>query len=640
MPPDTDVAASHLMKDNEGGPNPWKFIPLMYLMQAMPVAVIQELSSVFYKDLGVEDSLIATWTSIVALPWSLQFLLGPLVDLSAKKRQWIRAGQLIMVALFALLPFLMLPGNKGFSASLIFLGAFAFVSAMTNIATDGFYMLTNSKETQANFAGVQTAFFRFGRLLCIALVPFLVGKMMVFSPVTVQTTGSLRFAVKGNGEKEKSYLNQATFTISQGELTTTKGQRLLDDKDKPIIIPGIANEFEVQNGVVRFGETRVPIGLYRLGKLVTEKPEDGSWQPTKYPTVSQNDTFEGASGKRKIPAPLAWMLSLFSVALIYAISAVGLRQTLPESHLDQGPSDTQKAQFRPNLIRTLAILGLYGSGYFSASALWKLAVHPIGLARKVEAWTLKDATFFGFEFSKMPAINAELIQLSICLPLSISLVLFLRKSLKGTEMQETFTSFLRQPGIIPILFFMLFYRFAEAMVAKMSVLFLKADLDKGGLALDNTQIGLIKGAIGVAGIICGGIVGGLLVGKLGLKKGFWIIAALMHIPIVLYVYAAYARPSSMPVIGAIDFIDQFGYGLGYAGYTVYLMRIAQRGNHRTAHYAFGTGLGATFIALSGILGGVIQSAGQENGYKYVFLAALLFSIPGLITLKFIPHDDE
>ena len=85
-------------------------------------------------------------------------------------------------------------------------------------------------------------------------------------------------------------------------------------------------------------------------------------------------------------------------------------------------------------------------------------------------------------------------------------------------------------------------------------------------------------------------------------------------------------------------MDQFGYGLGFAGYMVYLMRVAQRGNHRTAHFAIGTGLGATFIALSGIIGGQILSA-SNNNYKTTFAAALLFAIPGLLTLAFIPHDE-
>ena len=78
--------------------------------------------------------------------------------------------------------------------------------------------------------------------------------------------------------------------------------------------------------------------------------------------------------------------------------------------------------------------------------------------------------------------------------------------------------------------------------------------------MSNSQFGLVKGTIGVAGMICGGIVGGIVAGKLGLKRGFWIIALLMHLPILLYLYAAIAQPSNIYAIGFVDFMDQFGYG--------------------------------------------------------------------------------
>ena len=639
MSPDTDVLKPGQFQNDPNQPKPWQFVPLLYLLQAMPVAVVQELSSVFYKDLGIADSAIATWTSIVALPWSLQFLLGPLVDLSAKKKQWILHGQIAMVIMLAILPFFILPGAGAFSASLVFLGAFAFVSAMTNIATDGFYMLSMSKEGQASFAGVQTAFYRFGRLLCIALVPMIVGRLMQFNEVKITTGGSLRFAVKGGADKEKYYLNSATFHVNQGELITPDGKKLLDNADKPIQIPGVANDFNIQNGELQIGKDKTQIGLYRMGKLATDNPEEGSWQPTKFPTPSQTDIFEGSAAKRAVPANLAWTLSLFSIALIYLGSIVAVRKQLPNPALDMGPSETQKSEFVPNLVRTLGILGFYGTTYFTLSATWKLFANAIGGPMNQKGWMLpKQALFLGIE-TTLSGIAAEMIQLAFCLPMAVGLFLWLRSSIRGTEMGEAFSSFFRQSGIIPILFFMLFYRFAEAMVTKMSVLFLKGDHSMGGLALDNTAIGLVKGAIGVAGIICGGIIGGILVSRLGLKKGFWMIAIMMHLPILLYIIAALTKPSSIAIIATIDFIDQFGYGLGYAGYTVYLMRIAQRGQHRTAHYAIGTGLGATFIALSGILGGVIQANGGANGYIHVFVAALLFGIPGLITLAFIPHDE-
>lgn len=622
-------------------PNPWKFVPLLYIMQAIPVTIISELSAIFYKDLGIPNQSIATWTSIIALPWSLQFLLGPLVDLSAKKRKWVLMGQLILTMCLAIAPFFLLPGSSAFIASLVFLGASAFVSAMTNIATDGFYLLAFQKETQAAFAGVQTACYRAGRMLCLAVVPILVGFFMKFNTLSVETGGNLYFTVKGPSDKAPVLVKSGKFHLDQGELVNERKQKLLDEKGEPVAIPGTENAFNVQNGALEFGSTKVQLGLFQLGKVISEKPEDSSALKTTFPTTDSKDTFKGGEAHRWVPAPFAWFVSLLCVALLYGMLMLPTRKLIPDVAQDVEPTEDQRGQFKGNLLRTFAILAFYASAYFSVSALWKLFANT--LSGRFAGWALpKEAVMFDIP-TGWSGVTGEIIQFAVMAPVAVGLVVFLRKSLKGTDMGEAFSSFFRQSGIIPILCFLTFYRFSEAMVAKISVLFLKDDLLKGGLALDNSQFGLVKGVVGVAGIICGGIVGGIVASKLGLRKGFWLIALLMHLPILLYIYAAFAQPSSMAVIGFVDFMDQFGYGLGYAGYAVYLMRVAQRGNHRTAHFAIGTGLGATFIALSGIIGGVILAAASGpngNGYKTTFAAALLFAIPGLITLAFIPHDEE
>ena len=616
-------------------PNPWKYVPLLYVLQAIPVTIISDLSAVFYKDLGVPNQMIATWTSIIALPWSLQFLLGPLVDLSAKKRKWILMGQAILTVCLSLAPFFLLPGAAAFVASLIFLGGSAFVSAMTNIATDGFYMLSMPKVTQASFAGVQTASYRAGRLICLAMVPFLVGYFMRFDPVKLETGGNLYFTVKGTSDKTPVFVKTGTFHLEQGELLNESEKKLFDFKGEPIAVPGTENAFNIQNGALEFGKSRVQLGLYQMGKNFSDKPEDSTARATTFPTRDTKDTFSGGQANRKVPATVAWFVSLMSIAILYGALMFPTRKLVPEAPEDTEPTESQRGQFAGNLSRTLAILGFYAATYFSVSAVWKLVANS--LSTTFLGWALPEKAMVFDNPIGFSGVTAEIIQFAIGVPVAIGLVLFLRKSLKGTEMGEAFSSFFRQSGIIPILCFLTFYRFSEAMVAKMSVLFLKDDLAKGGLALSNSQFGEIKGVVGVAGIICGGIIGGILASKIGLKKGFWVIAFLMHLPILLYLYASMAQPSSMAAIGTVEFVDQFGYGLGYAGYAVYLMRVAQRGNHRTAHYAIGTGLGATFIALSGIIGGVIQAS---SSYKVTFFAALLFAIPGLLTLAFIPHDEE
>ena len=43
--------------------NPWLFVPLLYFMQAIPVTIVQEVATVFYKDMGIENEAITRWTS-------------------------------------------------------------------------------------------------------------------------------------------------------------------------------------------------------------------------------------------------------------------------------------------------------------------------------------------------------------------------------------------------------------------------------------------------------------------------------------------------------------------------------------------------------------------------------------------------
>ncbi len=621
--------------------NPWKFVPLLYILQAIPVTIISDLSAIFYKDLGVSTQSIGVWTSVIALPWSLQFLLGPLVDLSAKKRQWVLMGQFILTICLAAAPFLILPGASAYVVSLIFLAGTAFVSALTNIAMDGYYMLAMTKKAQASFAGVQSAFYRGGGLLCTALVPFLVGTFMQFSPVSIVTSGNLYVAVKSPNEKQTSYLKQGEFHLSQGELVTPEGYKLIDKLGKVITIPGTVNAFVIQNGVVQYDKHTYPLALYQMGKVISNNPDESTARGTPFPTGNPRDTFTGGQAHRSVTAPFAWFVALLCIAIIYGLLMLACRRFLPEAPLDKEPTEAQRGEFRVNLRRTIEILAFYAFAYFAFSAAWRLGANFLsGLNPKLlGGWALKpDVKFLGYE-TRFSGVVGEFIQLAICLPLAAGLFWDMRRTLRGTDMGEAFASFFRQSKIIPILCFLVFYRFPEAMVRRMAPLFMKDSRGNPayGLALDNIQIATIKGTIGMIGIIVGGIVGGILAGKIGLKRGFIVIAVLMHLPILLYIYAAIAQPHNLAVVSVVEFVDQFGYGLGYAGYAVYLMSVARRGNHITAHFAIGTGIGGTVIAVAGITAATIQAS---TNYTTMFVSALLFAIPGLLVLKFLPHDAE
>lgn len=79
--------------------------------------------------------------------------------------------------------------------------------------------------------------------------------------------------------------------------------------------------------------------------------------------------------------------------------------------------------------------------------------------------------------------------------------------------------FFKKQVAIAILF-MLFYRFPEAQLVKLITPFLTYPREVGGLGLTTTEIGLTYCTIGIIDLTVGGILGGILASRGGLKNGY------------------------------------------------------------------------------------------------------------------------
>lgn len=73
---------------------------------------------------------------------------------------------------------------------------------------------------------------------------------------------------------------------------------------------------------------------------------------------------------------------------------------------------------------------------------------------------------------------------------------------------KTFVSFFQKRHIGLMFFFLLTYRLGESQLAKIASPFLLDSIEKGGLALSTTTVGMIYGTIGVAALLFGGIISG------------------------------------------------------------------------------------------------------------------------------------
>jgi PAT family beta-lactamase induction signal transducer AmpG len=204
------------------------------------------------------------------------------------------------------------------------------------------------------------------------------------------------------------------------------------------------------------------------------------------------------------------------------------------------------------------------------------------------------------------------------------------------EFFGTFGSFFEKPKIVVIILFLLFYRFGEAQLVKIVQPFLRDPREKGGLGLFTDDLGLVYGTVGVAALLVGGLVGGVLVSRRGLRAWLWPMVFIMHVPDAVFIYLSQAQPHNLITIGGCVALEQFGYGFGFTAYMLYMIYIA-RGQHSTAHYAICTGFMALGAMLPGMCSGWLQTI---LGYQHFFIWVMLATIPGFIVTALIPLDAE
>lgn len=85
----------------------------------------------------------------------------------------------------------------------------------------------------------------------------------------------------------------------------------------------------------------------------------------------------------------------------------------------------------------------------------------------------------------------------------------------------------------------------------------------------------------------------------------------INVPNAVYIALAYALPNHMVIVSAAVAIEQFGYGFGFTAYMLYLMYVSE-GEHKTAHFAIGTGVMAAGMMLPGMVSGWMQ---EWLGYR-------------------------
>lgn len=201
---------------------------------------------------------------------------------------------------------------------------------------------------------------------------------------------------------------------------------------------------------------------------------------------------------------------------------------------------------------------------------------------------------------------------------------------------KSFATYFTKPLVWLGIAFMLLYRLPEAFLIKMIMPFLRDAQTLGGLGLPTETIGLAYGTVGVIALLAGGIIGGIMISRLGLKKSLWPMAACMILPCLTFCYLSMVQPTNIILIIIAIAIEQFGYGFGFTAYMLFMMYLSE-GEFKTSHYAICTAFMALSMMVPGMFAGYLQEAVGYTPFFWIVVACGIATV--LVTLLVIRKVD-
>ncbi len=595
---------------NKTARSAWAWVPSLYFAEGIPYVVVMTLSVIMYQRLGISNSDIALYTSWLYLPWVIKPFWSPLVDLLKTKRWWIIVMQLIIgVGLGGVA--LTIPVPNYFQYTLLFFWLLAFSSATHDIAADGFYMLGLDEHEQAYFIGIRSTFYRLamitGQGLLIILAGFIEMKTGL-EPVqfNVSTRQGASEWVWTAGDEVERPNDELQFILSSNYFVLgTDGI----ENDKAKGVKAWASQSNINFGFV--------------GQESDEKHDQSWWslnissplkeELKKYFNQEENVSDNGA---------MAGNIAVVGIHL----SAMPDEEIILNLDRLKGAKDLkliegQRLAFNSNNWNRNAYVLVQADDKLDK----EVSASFRGLSGNIPLAWMSTFIVLAFLFIVFTVYH----RFYLPKPLADKALVEHGNALK--EFASTFISFFQKKNIGLAITFILVFRLGESQLVKIASLFLLDTRQAGGLGLTAGDVGLIYGTIGILFLTLGGIIGGWLASKRGLKYWIWPMALAMNLPNLTYVYLSYFTPENMWLVAASVAVEQFGYGFGFTAFMLYLIYFSE-GKSKTAHYAICTGFMALGMMIPGMFSGWLQ---EIVGYQNFFIWVMLCTLPGFLIIRFL-----
>ena len=596
---------------------PLLWIPTLYLCEALPYVAVMTISTIMYKRLGVSNTDIALYTGWLYLPWVIKPFWSPFVDLFKTKRWWIIAMQLFIAFGFAGIAF-SLPTSQFFQLTLAAFWLVAFTSATHDIVADGFYMHALDVHEQSLYVGIRSTFYRIATVAGQGLLVILAGLIEMKSGLE-----PARFQVDAT---------PTSIQIVNLPSEIQEGHKFcyvpVEMKDSTISMIDYLKQQNVANG------------------FMVEEQETMTAEAANISAFAQ-------WWQRSLDDFTEWVRRVFGEKRqLYETSSLLARQQLVGITLSEVPADKEPIVLNMSFKKgdqSISINSIATHFEFTNDNWDKQALVLISIDPKLKSDT--SATFEGLSGDIPFSWLVVFITLSVFFFLSSVYHYFVLpkptsdKPAKNVspstilrDFVRIFRTFFTKPGALVAILFMLLYRLPEAQLVKLINPFMLDSIDKGGLGLTTGEVGFVYGTVGIIGLTIGGILGGIVVAKGGLRHWLWPMVCAITLPDLVYVYLSYAQPDSLLIINTCIFIEQFGYGFGFTAYMLYLIYFSE-GEYKTAHYAICTGFMALGMMLPGMMAGWLQ---DTIGYRHFFVWTIICCLAtfGISALVRLPKEEK
>jgi PAT family beta-lactamase induction signal transducer AmpG len=193
-----------------------------------------------------------------------------------------------------------------------------------------------------------------------------------------------------------------------------------------------------------------------------------------------------------------------------------------------------------------------------------------------------------------------------------------------------FVEYFQRPGAWLILAFILLYKLGDQMAAAMSTPFF---LDIG---FSMSQIGTVVKLFGFWATVGGGLVGGVLMLRLGINRPLWIFGVLQAVSTGAFAVLAVVG-NDIYALAAVIAFENLSNGMGTSAYVAFMASLTDKRFTATQYALLSSLMGVPRVLASAPTGMLAKHIGWEG----FFILCTVVAVPGFLLLfKFAPWSTE